>query len=318
MKAILAVVLMIVSLFATPVFAKEVKPDVTAQLTQATLLVYQGKQICKYHTEIDFIFEEQVWGCEFVTRFTCTATVVDKDGQGDYVALTAGHCFDYDAVARGEYYVADTLVDKPVVHKIAVQKFANDDRYDYAVVTFHSLEDYPAIPISMDVNPKVGDQISNVNYAFGLTKQVTRGPIVSGLIDAPAVPDLKDTKGRFLVAIGIGPGASGSAVIDADGKIIGIVEAVFPSTQMPTVVMPMGKTFKNFIQDDSAGLKPKPPGPLPREPRAPRPPAPTAKELAMKLLAHSNVRILLLVSGILSALLAVGLYLRANLKALRY
>ena len=128
MKAILAVVLMIASLFATPVFAKEVKPDVTAQLAQATLLVYQGKQICKYHTEIDFIFEEQVWGCEFVTHFTCTATVVDKDGEGGYVALTAGHCFDYDAVARGEYYVADTLVDKPVVHKVAVKKFANDDR----------------------------------------------------------------------------------------------------------------------------------------------------------------------------------------------
>jgi Trypsin-like peptidase domain len=307
MKVLLALALLVTSLLAVPARATEVKPDVAAELAKATLLVYQGKQVCRYHTEIDFIFEEQVWGCEFVTHFTCTATVVDKDGEGGYVALTAGHCFDYDAVARGEYYVADTLVDKPVVHKIAVQKFANDDRYDYAVITFRSLEDYPVIPISMDVNPKIGDQISNVNYAFGLVKQVTRGPIVSGLIDAPAVPDLKDTKGRFLVAIGLGPGASGSAVINDKGEIIGIVEAVFPRTQMPTVVMPTGKTFKNFIQDDSAGLKPEPPGPLPREPRAPRAPEPTAKELVAQLLAHRNIRKLLIGTGVI--LFSVGLVL---------
>lgn len=317
MKVILALVLLVASLLAVPASA-QVKPDVNTNLSNATLLVYQGRQVCKYHTEIDFIFEEQVWGCEFVTHFTCTATVVDKNDNGSYAALTAGHCFNQTAVDKGEYYVADTLVEKPVVHKISVKKFANEFRYDYAVVTFSSLEDYPVIPIAMNVDPKIGDQVSNVNYAFGVVKQTTHGPIVSGIIDAPAMEGMKDAKGRFLVAIGLGPGASGSAVIDNKGEIIGIVEAIFPGTQMPTVVMPMGKTFKNFIEDDSAGLRQPPPGPLPREPRAPREPAPTAKELAEKLLDHRNVRILLLVSGILSALLAAGLYLRSKLTSLWY
>jgi hypothetical protein len=268
----------------TPARAAESKPDAKTDLAKATLLVYQGKQVCKYHTEDFFFFEEQVWGCEFITRFTCTATVVDKDDQGDYEGLTAGHCFNYAAVDKGQYYVADTLADKPVLHKIKLHKFANDERYDYALFAFQSLEVYPAIPVAMVVEPKANDAVTNINFALGLVKQTTHGLVVSGIIDAPAVEDLKNTKGRFLVSIGIGPGASGSAVIDDSGKIIGIVEAVFPGTQMPTVVMPTGKTFKDFIQDDSAGLRPLPPGPLPKPPAPPA--EPTAWQLFKQLLGH--------------------------------
>jgi Trypsin-like peptidase domain len=284
MKVLLALALLAASLMVTPARAAESKPDVKEDLAKATLLVYQGRQVCKYHTEDFFFFEEQVWGCEFITRFTCTATVVDKDDLGDYEGLTAGHCFDYTAVDKGQYYVADTLTDKPVLHKIKLRKFANDERYDYALFVFQSLESYPAIPVAQAVDPKAGDVITNVNFALGLVKQTTHGLVVSGIIDAPAVEDLKDTKGRFLVSIGIGPGASGSAVIDGSGKIIGIVELVFPGTQMPTAVMPLGKTFKDFIQDDSAGLRPLPPGPLPKPPAPPA--EPTAWELFKQLLAH--------------------------------
>ena len=60
-----------------------------------------------------------------------------------------------------------------------------------------------------------------------------------------------------MVGIGVGPGASGSAVVDAQtGEIVGLVEAVFPGTQMPTVVIPTGQSLYNFIEDDSTGLKP--------------------------------------------------------------
>ncbi len=263
MKLFLALALMALSLFAIPASAevKQAAPD----LAKATLLVYQGKQVCKYHKEQFFIFEEDAWGCEFKTKFTCTATVVAANGQGGYIGLTAGHCFNWTAIDKGEYYIADTLVEKPVLHKMHIQKFENDNRYDYAVFDFSSLEDYAVISIANDVNPKAGDEVTNVNYALGLAKQVTNGNVISGIVDFPAIPSLGDIKGRFLVNIGVGPGASGSAVVDKKtGQIIGLVEAVFPGTQMPTIVMPTGKTLKNFMQDDSAGIRPRPAGPLPK------------------------------------------------------
>ena len=251
------------SLFAVSSFAKSTpKPD----LSKATLIVYQGKQICKWSSTEGFLFDEPEWGCEFKTRFTCTATVIDGES-GNYIGLTAGHCFNWDAVDKNEYYVSDTLADKPVIHKIRLIKFENDERYDFALFEFQSLENYPIIPIAESVDPKVGDEIENVNYALGLIKQTTHGAVVGGIISAPAISGLSDLKGRFLVNIGVGPGASGSAVVDKKtGKIIGIVEAAFPGTQMPTVVMPTGKTLRNFFEDDSAGLHPKPQGPLPTPP----------------------------------------------------
>jgi hypothetical protein len=269
MKHFLALTLLALSLFVISAPAKQVKqagPD----LAKSTLLVYHGKQVCKWTVERDFFFEMDRWGCAFETRFTCTATVVGAQG-GNYVGLTAGHCFNWKAADAGEYFISDTLTDKPVVHKIHLIKFENDDRYDFALFEFNSLEHYDAIPLAERVDLKVGDQVSNVNYAFGLAKQVTHGAVISTIIRSPALSGLKDTKGRFLVSIGVGPGASGSAVLNAKGEIIGIVEAIFPGTQMPTIVMPTGKALKDFYQDDSAGLKPEIPGPLPKLPEKPEP-----------------------------------------------
>jgi hypothetical protein len=280
MKLFLAAALVIASLFAVPTPAKEAKPD----LAKATLLVYQGKQVCKYHEEAFFIFEEQVWGCEFKSNFTCTATVVGESGH-EYIGLTAGHCFDWNAVDKNEYYVADKLDEKPVLHKIKIVKFENDERYDYGVFTFESLERYDVMPIADNVDPKVGDEVLNINYSLGLTQQVTVGKIESGIIESPAMEQLKDTKGRFLASINGGPGASGSAVVDKkSGQIIGLLEGHFPNTRMGMIVMPTGQKLKNFLQDDSAGLRPQKAGPLPKPHVAPKPPAPTFWELVQELI----------------------------------
>lgn len=223
------------------------------KLGAATLAVYKGKQVCKWTPEPNmFGLLDYEWGCKFESRFTCTATVVASDDRGHYGGLTAGHCFDWDS----DYYVAEQIANEPVMHKITLEKFENDDRYDFAIFTFTSSKKYPVIEIDMDGDaPKIGTKIWNVNFSLGLTKQFVDAQVVSDIITEP-IPRLADTKGRYLVSIGIGPGASGSAVIDSSGKIVGLVEAVFMGTQMPTVVMPTGKTFSNFIEDDSAGLKP--------------------------------------------------------------
>jgi hypothetical protein len=270
-KALLSAVLAVALLFAGSTKAAEsITPPVTENLQEtlnhSTLALYHAEQQCAWAHETVFVFVIDVWECKFVENFTCTATVIARDGS-DYLALTAGHCFDWKE--EDKYYVGEDTVGKPVLHKVKVVKFENDERYDFGVVEFTSISgNYTPIRVnSTGVGaPPVGTQIKNVNFSYGIVKEFAEGKVVSDLIQGDAGGRCPDCKGRYLVSIGLGPGASGSAVVDpATGEIVGLVEAIFPETQMPTVVMPTGKNLINFMEDDSAGIKPLPEGPKPKE-----------------------------------------------------
>ncbi len=265
MKLFLALSLLVASLFATPAFAKT-QPSFSDSLSKATLAVYSGKQVCEYKAEDTFFGPVDFWGCKFESRFTCTATVVDKDDSGGFIGLTAGHCFDYELLDKGvKYYVSDSLNDKPVLNEIHLVKFVNDERYDYALFEFHSIRDYPAIPVLRDGEevPAIGTLVQNANFSLGVVKQVAEGKVVSKQFENGGGRACGHQCGaRYFVNIGVGPGASGSAVVDTKThKIIGLVEAVFPSTQMATIVMPMGTRFADFMDDASAGIRPQTPPP---------------------------------------------------------
>jgi hypothetical protein len=247
-------------------FAKEA-PDFTDTLSKATLAVYSGKQVCGYKTVDTFLGPLDIWGCKFESHFTCTATVVEREDMSSYAGLTAGHCFNYELMDKGvKYYVSENLSGAPVLNEIKLLKFETSDRYDYALFSFHSLRDYPVIEIlrSGEQVPPIGTPVLNANFSLGVVKQVLEGKIVSTQITGQEGNDACDgCKGRFFVSIGVGPGASGSAIVDAKShKIIGMTEAIFPSTQMATLVVPMGDQFIDFMNDDSAGIRPeKPTGP---------------------------------------------------------
>jgi hypothetical protein len=264
---VLAVVLLSVRVQAQdslPDIAKPTEEQFQKQLAHSTLAVYHGEQKCAWTKETIFIFTFDVWECKFEEAFVCTATVVahlDK-----YAALTAGHCFDWKDESK--YYVADNTVGKPAFHKVQILKLENDERYDYALISFDSLRDYK--PIAMeDENegaPAIGTRVENINFSYGIVKEYAEGRVVSELIQGDAGGRCPNCKGRYLVSVGLGPGASGSAVVDIEKQeIVGLAEAIFPGTQMPTLVMPMGNNFANFVDDDSAGLKPLPEGPKPKE-----------------------------------------------------
>jgi hypothetical protein len=282
MKAhILAIILAMFTL-ASPAIAKEKKVDFRDILSRATLAVYQGKQVCGYDAVDTFFGTLDVWSCDFKTKFVCTATVVLDGGNGMYGGLTAGHCFNYEAMDKGiKYYVADNISDHPVVKEIQIVKFDYSDRYDYGIFEFHSGEKYPAIAmLGVDEPvPGIGTEVFNANFSLGVIKQLTEGKIVSSQIAEGSFA--KKFHGRFFTTVGIGPGASGSAIVDKNThKIIGLVEAVFPGTQMATLTVPMGRTFHEFYEDASAGLKPrKPAGPLFRVHPEPKVVPPTFREL---------------------------------------
>jgi len=165
-----------------------------------------------------------------------------------------------------DYYVADHAGEKPVMHHITFLKYENDERYDYAIFAFKSAHDFPMIELADGDVPAIGTRVVNVNFSYGVTKEYLEGKVVSGMIAPDEGDDCKECRGRYLATIGVGPGASGSAVVDADThQIIGLAEGIFPSTQMPTLVIPTGNNLLNFIDDDSAGLRDLPPGPMPKD-----------------------------------------------------
>jgi trypsin-like peptidase len=270
MRHILLASLVSFLLFAVGLQADEPKTETvkpTAEqfrntLSRSTLAVYLGEQKCAWDKEDD------EWECSFEEHFVCTATVIGQLEDEKYLALTAGHCFEWSE--EGRYYVADNTVGKPVLHKVELLKFESDERYDYGLISFSSARDYIPIPIEGPEAgaPLLGTHILNVNFSYGIVKEYAEGKVVSELVTGDSGGHCRVCKGRYLVGIGLGPGASGSAVVDMDTQeIVGIVEAIFPETQMPTVVMPMGSKFIDFFEDDSAGLKPLPEGPRPKEPK---------------------------------------------------
>ena len=263
MKHALAALLLALLALVPNAQAQKSQVDLRERLSEATLALYTGKQTCQYVATKTFFGQIPVWTCAFETHFTCTATVV-RDDDGDYLGLTAGHCFDYDDTDEGfKYYVSEGVEEHPVLREITVLKFENNDQYDYGVFSFHSAHEYPVIQVEhvlgADVVPPLGTKVLNNNFSYGLVKEVVEGVVVSKQIGEREAVILPVVRRRYLVQMPFGPGASGSPIVnEATGKIIGMVEANFPSTQMAAVIIPTGKNFADFIEDDSVGLKPQP------------------------------------------------------------
>lgn len=251
--------LLLLLALALPALSAEPKVDFHKTLADATVAVYAGKEVCGYEVKDGGFFGPlDVWGCEFQTHFTCTATVIKNSAPTQYAAITAGHCFDYTVMAKGwDYYIGDEISEHPVLNKLKIVKFDYSDRYDYAIVEFLSLNQYPVIAYDLKGGiPELGTEVLNANFSLGIAKQVEDGKVLSGAINNH-IPEQERIQGRYFVRVGIGPGASGSAIVNAQThQIVGLVEMVFPGTQMATLVMPLGKNFVDFVQDDSAGIKP--------------------------------------------------------------
>jgi hypothetical protein len=275
----IAVALLVATILAPASRAQDLKTKVQ----KATVIVYMGKQVCEWK-EVEssffgFPFKDWEWTCEFRSAPICTATNIDVD-KDEYTALTAGHCFDPTGETIDKVYIGDDVNDKPVLRKATVVKYdftGLDGRYDYAIVKYKSSRIREILPVDTDsetVSP--GMKVISVNFGLMVAKMTVEGEIVSGI--------LPETKDRFLATIGFGPGASGSALVDKEtGKIIGIAESIFPGTQMPSVFIRTGNHYRDFTEDDSAGIRPEKPKGVPpvRIPETPKPP--TTQDMILEL-----------------------------------
>lgn len=90
---------------------------------------------------------------------------------------------------------------------------------DLAVV--RTVDPLPAAPLLADADPAVGDPVTVVGYPLGRQLTVTDGRVVGAVTDP-----LNANLGEVLVTDApVEPGSSGSAALDASGRVIGVVYA---------------------------------------------------------------------------------------------
>lgn len=114
---------------------------------------------------------------------------------------------------------------------------------DLAVV--RTTDDLPAVPELAPTDPAPGDTVTVVGYPEGGRLTVTSGRVIGGTTDP-----LNENLGEVLVTDApVEPGSSGSAVLDADGRVVGVVYA--KNTLDQSFIVPVS-TLRTMLADAGA------------------------------------------------------------------
>ncbi|MDQ0423728.1 MULTISPECIES: S1C family serine protease [Cellulomonas] len=114
---------------------------------------------------------------------------------------------------------------------------------DLAVV--RTVDALPAAPVLADADPAVGDPVTVVGYPLGRQLTVTDGRVVGAVTDP-----LNENLGEVLVTDApVEPGSSGSAALDAEGRVIGVVYA--KNADDMSFLVPVS-TLRDLLADETA------------------------------------------------------------------
>ncbi len=149
-----------------------------------------------------------------VTQGLGSGVIVSRDG---YI-LTNNHVTD----GADDVYV--TLGEDRREYK--ARKIGADPGTDLAVFKIEG-HDFPVIPFADSDKVRVGDLALAVGNPFGLTRTVTMG-IISGL--GRGGMGIIDYENFIQTDASVNPGNSGGALVDAQGRLVGINTAIFSRT----------------------------------------------------------------------------------------
>ena len=114
---------------------------------------------------------------------------------------------------------------------------------DLAIV--RTVDELPAFPELAAADPAPGDAVTVVGYPEGGQLTVTSGRVMGATTDP-----LNENLGEVLVTDApVEPGSSGSAALDAQGRVIGVVYAKDANNM--SFIVPVG-TLREMLADESA------------------------------------------------------------------
>ena len=138
------------------------------------------------------------------------------------VSTGSGFALTETTLVTNKHVVADSAqlqVSTYDGHDVDVTAASTAGLADLALV--RTSEDLPSAPELADADPAQGDPVTVVGYPLGGQLTITDGRVVGTTTDP-----LNSNLGQVLVTDArVEPGSSGSAALNADGKVIGVVYA---------------------------------------------------------------------------------------------
>lgn len=163
-------------------------------------------------------------------------------------ALSTGSGFAVDAhtLVTNRHVVADSAELELSTYDgrdVGAEAASTAGLADLAVV--RTVEALPEAPVLADADPQVGDPVTVVGYPLGRRLTVTDGRVVGAVTDP-----LHENLGEVLVTDApVEPGSSGSAALDAQGRVIGVVYA--KNADGLSFLVPVS-TLRAMLDDDTA------------------------------------------------------------------
>lgn len=163
-------------------------------------------------------------------------------------SLSTGSGFAIDATTliTNKHVVADSAdlqVSTYDGRDVSVTASSTAAIADLAVV--RTAEELPSSPELADADPVRGDPVTVVGYPLGGSLTVTEGQVIGTTTDP-----LNENLGEVLVTDApVEPGSSGSAVLDAEGRVVGVVYAKSAAGQ--SFIVPVS-TLRALLADPSA------------------------------------------------------------------
>ncbi|HMO11779.1 MAG TPA: serine protease [Actinotalea sp.] len=164
----------------------------------------------------------------------------------DSLSTGSGFALDARTLVTNRHVVVDSSelqVETYDGRDIAVTAAASAALADLAVI--RTAEDLPDHPELAGSDPELGDSVSVIGYPLGGLLTVTTGRVIGRTTDP-----LNENLGEVLVTDAeVAPGSSGSAVVDSEGRVVGVVYAKNAADQ--SFIVPVS-TVRNLLADDSA------------------------------------------------------------------
>jgi serine protease Do len=163
----------------------------------------------------------QFFGDQFGRQFGRRGTILQppQEGLGSGVIVSPdGYILTNNHVVRGADVIKVTLNDG---RELTAKVVGTDPESDIAVVKVDA-KDLPAITFADSEKLQVGDRVLAIGNPFGIGQTVTSG-MVSGLGRATLGLGYEDF---IQTDAAINPGNSGGALVDVDGRLVGINTAI--------------------------------------------------------------------------------------------
>lgn len=143
-------------------------------------------------------------------------------------SLGSGVIVSADGIVVSNYHVVGQATEIRVVlndrREYAADVILGDEDSDLAVLRLRGAEGLPHLPLRNSDELEVGDLVLAIGNPFGVGQTVSSG-IVSGL--ARSAMQLGDGRGYFIQTdAAINPGNSGGALVDTEGRLVGINTAI--------------------------------------------------------------------------------------------